>query len=57
MADNTVGKLLVEIRPTVTDEVACACIIMVNLFLAENDDCDLVKDDDGKWHIATKVGR
>ena len=48
------GSLYVEVRPTVTLESACACVMMLNLFLADNDDYDLVCVDKGngfKWEL------
>ncbi len=45
-----VGSITVEIKPTVTLESAVACVIMLNLFLAENEEYRL-KLADGKWHL------
>ena len=46
-----VGSIAVEVRPTVTLESAVACVMMLNLFLADNEDCRLEVGDDGKWHL------
>lgn len=46
-----VGHIAVEVRPTVTLESAVACVMMLNLFLAENDEYRLEVGDDGKWHL------
>ena len=46
-----VGSIAVEIKPTVTLESAVACAMMLNLFLADNDEYRLECDDDGKWHL------
>lgn len=48
-----VGSIAVEVRPTVTLESAVACVTMLNLFLAENEDYRLALAD-GKWHLADK---
>lgn len=47
---NKVGSITVEVRPTVTLESAVACVMMLNLFLAENEDYRLAIED-GKWHL------
>lgn len=49
-----VGSINIEIRPTVTLESAVACVMMLNLFLDENEDCRLEVGDDGKWHLTDK---
>lgn len=46
-----VGSITVEVRPTVTLESAEACVMMLNLFLADNDDYRLEIGNDGKWHL------
>lgn len=47
-----VGHLAVEVRPTVTLESAVACVMMLNLFLDENEGYRLeISKDDGKWHL------
>lgn len=46
-----VGSITVEVRPTVTLESAVACVMMLNLFLADNDDYRLEIGNDGKWHL------
>ena len=49
-----VGSITVEVRPTVTLESAYACVMMLNLFLEDNEDCRLEVGDDGKWHLTDK---
>ena len=46
-----IGHVTIEVRPTVTLESATACVMMLNLFLADNEDCRLEVGDDGKWHL------
>ena len=46
-----VGSITVEVRPTVTLESAVACVMMLNLFLTDNDDYRLEVCHDGKWHL------
>lgn len=47
-----VGNITIEVRPTVTSESAEACVMMLNLFLAENEGYRLeISKDDGKWHL------
>jgi len=49
-----VGRITVEVRPTVTLESAEACVMMLNLFLDENEDYDLIcsnKGDGWKWEL------
>ena len=46
-----VGSITVEVRPTVTLESAAACVMMLNLFFAENDGYRLKKSEDKKWHL------
>ena len=47
-----VGHIAVEVRPTVTLESAVACVMMLNLFLDENEEYRLeISKDDGKWHL------
>lgn len=49
-----VGHVEVEVRPTVTLESAVACVMMLNLFLADNEDYDLVcvnRGDGFKWEL------
>lgn len=53
---NKVGSVTVEVRPTVTLESAVACVMMLNLFLAENEEyrLELAENDahDGvEWHL------
>lgn len=45
-----IGHVMVEVRPTVTLESAVACVMMLNLFLNENEDYRL-KRADGEWHL------
>lgn len=45
-----VGSIAVEVKPTVTLESAAACVMMLNLFLDENEDYRLALAD-GKWHL------
>ena len=47
----SIGHIEVEVRPTVTLESAVACVMMLNLFLAENEEYRLEAGDDGKWHL------
>ena len=51
---NKVGSITVEVRPTVTLESAEACVMMLNLFLADDDTYRLEVGDDGKWHLTDK---
>jgi len=51
IASGKVGTVYVEVKPTVTFESAVACVMMLNLFLDDNDDYRLEVGDDGKWHI------
>ncbi len=46
-----VWHITVEVRPTVTLESAVACVMMLNLFLAENEYYRLEVGSDGKWHL------
>ena len=49
-----VGSITVEVKPTVTLESAVACVMMLNLFLDDNEDYDLqcVNRGDGyKWEL------
>lgn len=49
-----VGHIEVEVRPTVTLESACACVMMLNLFLDGNEEYDLVRVNRGdgwKWEL------
>lgn len=48
---SNVGHIAVEVRPTVTLESAVACAMMLNLFLAENEEYRLEVGDDGEWHL------
>lgn len=49
-----VGRIEVDVRPTVTLESAVACVMMLNLFLDGNEDYDLVcvnRGDGYKWEL------
>ena len=49
-----IGHIEVEVRPTVTFESAEACVMMLNLFLKDNDDYDLIcvnRGDGFKWEL------
>ena len=47
----SIGHIAVEVKPTVTLESAVACVMMLNLFLADNEEYRLEVGDDGKWHL------
>ena len=47
----SIGSITVEVKPTVTLESAVACVMMLNLFLADNEDFRLEVGDDGKWYL------
>ena len=46
-----VGSITIDVKPTVTLESAVACVVMLNMFLEDNEDYRLELDDDGKWHL------
>lgn len=48
---NKVGSITVEVKPTVTLESAVACVMMLNMFFADNEEYRLEVGDDGKWHL------
>lgn len=53
-----IGHIEVEVRPTVTLESAAACVMMLNLFLDDNEDYDLVcvnRSDGFKWELTDDV--
>jgi len=53
-----VRRITVEVRPTVTLESAVACVMMLNMFLQDNEDYDLqcVNRGDGfKWELTDDV--
>ncbi len=50
-----VGSITVEVKPTVTLESAAACVMMLNLFLAEDDDYMLSVEEDGKVKLVDKA--
>ena len=47
----SIGHIEVEVKPTVTLESAVACVMMLNLFLADDDTYRLEVGDDGKWRL------
>lgn len=50
-----IGSVTLEIRPTVTLESACACVIMLNMFLTDNEDYRLeISRENGRWHLTDK---
>ena len=49
-----VGCIEVEVKPTVTLESAVACVMMLNLFLKDNEDYRLEVGDDGQMHLADR---
>ena len=52
-----VGSITVEVRPTVTLESAAACVMMLNMFLDENEDYRLAIENDGdkaRWVLTDK---
>ena len=52
-----IDHITVEVRPTVSLESAVACVMMLNLFLRENDEYRLELQDDGdgiKWRLTDK---
>ena len=52
-----IGHIDLEIRPTVTLESAVACVMMLNLFLRDNDEYHLDLQDDGgkvEWVLTDK---
>lgn len=48
------GSITVEVKPTVTLESAVACVMMLNMFLEDNEEYRLEVGDDGKWHLTDK---
>ena len=53
-----VDSITIEVRPTVTLESAVACVMMLNMFLGDNDDYDLKCVDRGeglKWELTDDV--
>ena len=49
---NKVGSITVEVKPTVTLESACACVMMLNLFLADNEGYRLeISQEDSRWPL------
>ena len=52
-----IGSVNVEIKPTVTLESAVACVMMLNLFLEDNEDYRLALENDGdkaRWALTDK---
>lgn len=52
-----VGSITVEVKPTVTLESAVACVMMLNLFLDDNEDYRLTLENDGdkaRWALTDK---
>lgn len=52
-----VGSITVEVEPTVTMESAVACVMMLNLFLDDNEDYRLTLENDGdkvRWALTSK---
>ena len=47
---NKVGSITVEVKPTVTLESAAACVMILNLFLADNEEYRLSLED-GRWRL------
>lgn len=50
-----IGKVTLNIKPTVTLESAIACVYMLNLFLEDNDEFKMNRCDDGKWEIVKEA--
>ena len=49
-----VSSITVEVKPTVTLESAAVCLMMLNMFLDDNDDYDLVcvnRGDGFRWEL------
>lgn len=52
-----IGSVSVEIKPTVSLESAVACVMMLNLFLDDNDEYRLTLKNDGdkvRWALTDK---
>lgn len=49
-----VGKVTIEVRPTVTLESAAACVMMLNLFFADNEGYRLARRD-GEWYLTDET--
>lgn len=52
-----IGKVMLEIKPTVSLESAVACVMMLNLFLEDNEDYRLTLENDGdkvRWALTDK---
>lgn len=45
-----IDKLVVEIKPTVTEDSAAACCVLLNLFAAQSDEYELSLSD-GEVHL------
>ena len=58
LAHGKIGSVTVEVKPTVTLESAVACVMMLNMFLEDNEGYDLrcVDRGDGwKWELTDEV--
>lgn len=58
LAHGKIGSVTVEVKPTVTLESAVACVMMLNMFLEDNEEYDLrcVDRGDGwKWELTDEV--
>lgn len=51
IAHGNIGSVTVEVKPTVTLESAVACVMMLNMFLADNEEYALHVGEDGKVSI------
>jgi len=52
-----IGSVSLEIKPTVSLESAVACVMMLNLFLDDNDEYRLTLENDGdkaRWALTDK---
>lgn len=52
-----VGSITVEVKPTVTLESAVACVMMLNMFLEDNEEYRLAIENDGdkaRWVLTDK---
>lgn len=55
----SLGYITVEVKPTVTLESAASCLMMLNMFLADNEGYGIeYRADDDRWHLfdRTKEG-
>ena len=51
LAHGKIGSVTVEVKPTVTLESAVACVMMLNMFLEDNEEYALHVSEDGKVSI------